>query len=175
MQEIWKDITGYEWYYQVSNLGRVISVRRNTMLKWDIIKGYQMIKMSIDGKMTRVFAHRLVAIAFIPNPDCKKTVNHINWIKTDNRLENLEWMTHGENAKHSYKELWRKNWTEWLFWIDNKNSKIVLQLNKLGELVKEWWSMIDIERTLWIPHSNISSVCNWKKKSARGFIWKFKV
>lgn len=176
MQEIWKDIPDLEWLYQVSNLGNVFSLRNEKKMKGDVTRlWYVIVPLCINWVKIRPSIHRLVALAFIPNPENKKTVNHINGIKNDNRLENLEWMTQGENAKHSFKELWRKNWTEWLFWEANKNRKIVLQINKIWEIVKEWWSMIDIERTLGIPHSNISNVCNGKNKSARGFIWKFKV
>lgn len=99
MKEIWKDIKGYEGIYQVSNLGKVKSLLRNKLFKVSLNKyGYP--RVSFKNKTYTV--HRLVAEAFIPNPYNKPTVNHKNKIKTDNTVENLEWMTIGENNKHRY-------------------------------------------------------------------------
>ena len=120
--EIWKDIKGYEGYYQVSNLGRVKSierlVRKSTkqyMAKSYIltsaltIHGYYFVALCRNSRCKSKTIHRLMLKAFIPNPKNKKCINHINGIKTDNRLENLEWCTHSENLKHAYKMGLRKN------------------------------------------------------------------
>lgn len=113
--EKWKNIRGYEGHYQVSNLGRVKSLSRISMhstgsemvLKEKILKtfgnkGYINCKLYADNIGKTMSVHRLVANSFIENPKEKLEVNHINGIKNDNRLENLEWCTRSENLKHAY-------------------------------------------------------------------------
>lgn len=118
MEEIWKDIVGYEGYYAVSNLGSVKTFDREIRYKYkskirvDFLKSrilkpqkhrnsYLSVTLyNADRKSKQFNIHRLVAEAFVDNPHSKKEVNHINGIKTDNRAENLEWVTRSENAKH---------------------------------------------------------------------------
>lgn len=115
MEEIWKDIAGYEGYYQISNLGRVKSLERIAITKigskqpvnerilvagYDTA-GYYRVALCKNAKSRTRKVHRLVAQAFIPNPENKKTVNHKNGIKDDNRVENLEWATYKENNDHA--------------------------------------------------------------------------
>ena len=112
--EIWKDVVGYEGFYQVSNLGnvkRVGSFRgvnkaylNDYYLKpKDNGKGYYRIKLTVNNKSKRVMLHRIIAEAFINNPKNKKVINHINCDKKDNRIENLEWCSQSENVLHSVK------------------------------------------------------------------------
>lgn len=105
MEEIWKDIEGYEGIYQVSNLGRVKNIKRNIFMKDSLSrKGYKMIDLrNAPNPRKRYSVHRLVAEAFIPNPDNKPQVNHIDEDKTNNNVYNLEWVTAKENSNHGTK------------------------------------------------------------------------
>ncbi len=112
--EIWKDVIGYEGFYQVSNFGNVKRVGsfRGVNKAYlndyylnprDNGKGYLRIKLTVNNKSKRVMLHRIIAEAFINNPKNKKVINHINCDKKDNRIENLEWCSQSENVLHSVK------------------------------------------------------------------------
>lgn len=117
MEELWKDINGFEGYYQISNLGRVKSLGRfiynsktgeKRGFKKEKIKvpkvtsdGYFSVTLSVDGKSKTISVHRLVALHFISNPFGYKEVNHIDTNRQNNRIDNLEWCTHQHNVAHS--------------------------------------------------------------------------
>jgi len=112
MKEIWKDIKGFKGLYQISNLGRVKSLKKKRgflILKEKILKshldnlGYQMLTLVKNKKHKQYRIHRLVAIAFISNLNNKKEVNHIDGNKSNNNILNLEWSTRSENMKHADK------------------------------------------------------------------------
>lgn len=112
--EIWKDIKGHEGSYQVSNAGKVRSVLRTVksrhgkrvadgmMIRPFVCHGYYRVKLRKDSLQYKFYVHRLVAEAFVSNPHKKPIINHINGIKSDNRIENLEWVTNSENIRHAY-------------------------------------------------------------------------
>lgn len=103
--EVWKDVVGFEEYFRVSNLGNVFSKRTNKILKPVLSKtGYLTIPTKIGGRNGKNYCfkvHRLVAEAFIPNPDDKPYVNHLDSDRTNANVENLEWCTHQENMNHA--------------------------------------------------------------------------
>lgn len=114
--EVWEDIEGYEGYYQVSDLGRVKGVKRicktwngyrgvpETIIVGSLDKrGYPQVNLSISDITECYKVHRLVAIAFIPNPDNKPDVNHKDGVKTNNFKDNLEWNTKKENTQHAHR------------------------------------------------------------------------
>lgn len=118
MKEIWKDIIGYEGIYQISSFGRVKSLDREEYVpgfsrrrirKGRILAqvknhgGYMLVHLSRDGATRKISVHRLVAKMFIPNPDEKTTVNHIDGDKTNNMSNNLEWATMSENVSHAFR------------------------------------------------------------------------
>lgn len=115
MSEIWKDIAGYEGYYQISDTGRVKSLKRakrrvedRILVQWDNKNGYFICTLNKPlTKKTTPKVHRLVAQAFIPNPADKPQVNHIDGNTKNNSVSNLEWVTNSENQKHAVKRIGR--------------------------------------------------------------------
>lgn len=194
MEEIWKDIKGYEGLYQVSNLGRVKSLERKTRFdnQTKIIqtsflsnrigkRGYVVVSLFKNNKGKTIPIHRLIADAFIPNPENKPCIDHINTIRTDNRIENLHWVTSKENSNNPLtlaknKSNCERMWLNGAF--DNRNNihyRKVGQYTKSGELVKIWDSIIEASTMLNIDSSSISAVCrgtNPKRHTAGGFIWQ---
>ncbi|WBC28429.1 HNH endonuclease [Rhodobacteraceae phage LS06-2018-MD05] len=199
MIEIWKDIKGYEGLYQISNLGRVKSLKR-IVFKCNITKklkskilsesvnrlGYPAVILSKKAMHVNKKIHRLVAIAFIPNPENKPCINHINGIKTDYRIENLEWCTHKENSQHAFRTGLNKMPSGKDHFMYNKignlhhnygktfNNKPILQYSKDMNFIKEYSSLKEASILTGINKSNISTVCNNYRVSAGGYKWKFK-
>lgn len=184
--EIWKDIEGYEGLYQVSNLGRIKSLEKMVVSKNHSIqkrkeriiksspnnRGYLKIGLSKNNKRKFYRVHRLVAQAFIPNPDNKPEVNHINEIKTDNRVENLEWMTRKENCNYGT-ALERMVNTKIEKGIIEKLCKPVLQYDLDGNFIKEWDSMREAERSGY-DRKGIYKCLRGEQKMSKGYVWKYK-
>lgn len=178
--EVWKDIPGYEGLYRVSNTWKVESLNYNHTGKSKILKfnkincGYLLVQLyNLNWK--KVFlVHRIVAFTFIPNPENKPEVNHKNWVKTDNRLENLEWNTYSENLKHAYRVLWKVSPSKGMFWKDSMNKVWVIQFDLFWNKIKEWDCIRDIQRELWIKSQNIWRCCRLgASKTAWWFIWRY--
>lgn len=195
MKEVWKDIEGYEGLYQISNLGNVKSLDRtqiqkrgdlyyNKKYKGQIIKshlthrGYCAVGVTKHNRHKNFSVHRLVARAFIPNPENKPEVNHIDGNKQNNRVDNLEWNTSSENLKHAYNNKLKtctKKHREVAKYQCKKNfSKKILQYNLNGEFLKEWDSITEASNFYNIPISGISQCCQGITKSAHKYIWRYK-
>lgn len=152
MEEIWKDVVGYEGLYQVSNLGRVKSIdtilkckngyrRRNGRIlrqKFDGKGNYLEVSLSKESKVTTYSVHRLVAQSFIVNSKNKAEVNHKNRLKTDNRAENLEWCTRSENQLHRYINKSKYDKSNGVKGAKSKKAKKVYQYDLENNLVKVW-------------------------------------
>lgn len=161
--EIWKPVVGYEKYYKVSNLGNIYSNFYNRLLIPNLNKrnGYLYVflcKAPNDHKYCSV--HRIVGMAFVDGYEQGLCINHKNEIKTDNRAENLEWCTKAYNNTYNDKNA--------------KCYKSVNQYDMNGQFIKCWECAKQAFRVLGIHYKNISAVCRGKRKSAGGYIWKFK-
>jgi len=186
MAEIWKPIKDYEGLYEISNLGRVKSLPRNGTIKTEKILIPNMsgryARIGLRNKIKiRYSVHRLVAEAFIPNPNNLPQVDHINGDRYDNRVENLRWVTAKENIGNPV--TFAKYKQKMLEYRDNERCKAVSQYSKDGVLIAVFKSTHEAERITGIPHSNISAAALNKVvscgnhtatiRSAGGYLWKF--
>jgi hypothetical protein len=177
--EEWRDIPGYEGLYQVSNMGRIKSLRKEYehIMKLQVIRnGYLSVPFTINRTSRLLKVHRLVAMAFIPNPDNKPEINHKDGNKQNNIAENLEWSTRKENIKHGYKKgLYPKKKTHIGNWrgfinIFSKDGDFIIQTENT-KLAARWIQEHTENKTaVW---QSIKDVCNGKHHSAYGFIFKY--
>lgn len=176
MEEVWKDVPGYEGLYQASNIGRIKSITYRTehILKPATHRcGYLWVILT-NGKIRKtLYVHRLVCLAFIGNPENKETVNHKDGVRNNNHVSNLEWATMAENTKHAFAYLNRTPSMRGKFGKLHHASIPVIQLSKEGLFIKRWESIRHIQRELKYPHHHISNVCKGKRISAYGYYWKF--
>jgi hypothetical protein len=189
MKEVWKDVVGYEGLYQVSSFGQVKMLGREKrlwhggktyispkLLNQNIICGYKKVKLrDSDGNAKMVSVHRLVAKAFIENPNNFPQVNHKDEDKTNNFVfvnkdgtvdyekSNLEWCT----AKYN------TNYGTGIKRCSEAKFKRIAQISLDGNIIKEWNSMKEIVKTLGFSYSRLSQACNGITKTSNGYIWKF--
>ena len=167
MKEIWKDIDGFQGRYQISNLGNVMSLNYNNTGKSKLLKpmpnqkGYLSVALSKNNHRTMKQIHRLVAEAFIPNPDNLPQVNHIDENPKNNMLSNLEWC----DAKYNNNYGNRNNK------IQQKISHKTYQYDLDGNLIAVWPSQSEASRQLNISLGNINDVIKGRKKTIHGFIF----
>lgn len=188
-KEIWADIKGYEGYYQVSNLGnirsldRIITFKNGTkqFFKGKILKqkldkhGYLRVTLSKNNHLCLKQVHRLVAIAFIPNPENKPTVNHKKGIKTDNRSTELEWATYQEQTQHAIKtgliNFETRVYVNSCEQAIKKTRKPIIQYDLQGKFIAKYIGVNEAQRITHI--NNISRCLTGKKKQVGGYIWRY--
>lgn len=165
MEEHWKDIQGYEGLYMVSDMGRVKNSKSGRIRKLQTYKtGYVYVHLRNREISEYPTVHMLVAEAFIPNPENKPEVHHINEDKSDNRVENLMWVTKEEHAA-LHKDKYDK--------IADMSSIPVYQYTLDGEFVREWKSAEEIQRQLGYKHGNIWACCNGIYASSNNYQWSY--
>lgn len=165
--------------YSIDKKGTVYSLSFKGKKKIKILKpaknkdGYLFVNLYKNKKYYEKRINRLVAEAFIPNPEKKPEVNHKNGIKTDNKVENLEWVTRSENMKHLYTVLGKKSNNYKKFGKDNPKSKIIQQI-KDGKIIAEFYGAAEAFRKIGINQGHIIDCCNKKRKTAGGYMWTYK-
>ena len=178
MNETWIPVVDYEGLYEVSNLGNVRSLDRKIISKSGAVMifygkqirkrilrgGYVSVELNKNSHGKTFNIHRLVASAFIPNPENKPQVNHINSIRTDNRVENLEWCTNSENQKYAFK-----------FGFQNSNHRIrpVYQMDDQGKIIALFESATMAAKHLGGNQAKISACALGKRKHTVGYRWQF--
>lgn len=189
MIEQWRDIQDYEGLYQISNLGRVKSCERicktgnglgehllpEKLLKLSLVKGYLQIALHKEGKYKYYKVHRLVAQTFIPNPDNKEQVNHIDGNKQNNCIDNLEWVTGKENMLHASKNGLLKGNTKTHYQNKTngqKSSKPIIAINLKTNEEIYFKSQNEASRQLNLCKSDISAICKGKIKQTKGYTFR---
>lgn len=165
---VWRNIRGFDGY-KVSNDGYVYSEKTRRILnRINNNKGYYHICLTVDGKMQYQLLHRLIAEAFIPNPEGKPFINHIDGNKKNNKIENLEWVTNQENIRHAFEIGLMKG-------RPSNRKKAILQIDKdTKQVIKEYSSQLEASKELNIHVGSLSQCLNGKYKTAGGYIWRYK-
>lgn len=183
--EIWRDVVGYEGTYQVSNMSRVRSIDRIAPCRkkgyTTITKKGRILNLSTnrlgykeahlynyqEQKERIISVHRLVAFAFIPNPDREhlREINHIDENKANNRVDNLEWCDRAYNTRYGSSRIRATT--------NNPNIRRVAQYSKSGELIAKYETIADASRATGLDNSSISKACRGKLKTNGGYIWRY--
>ena len=166
IKEIWQDIAGYEGHYQISNTGKIYSIKCNRMLKQsDLNKGYHTVKLQRNGTKKMFRVHRLVAMTFIQNPNGLQEVNHIDEDKSNNSVTNLEWVNHIDNVNHGTR---------------NSRASVSLKIARARPIVaifkngttKTYTSASECAKLLGLSAGNINSVIRGSRNHTHGIVFK---
>ncbi len=164
--EIWKDISGYEGIYKISNKGNIKSLSRFHVPKDRILtgfksnNGYVCIELSKEGFSSRFYVHRIMAIAFLPNPYNKPNINHKDGVRNNNNLDNIEWCTQKENIQHAHRTgLARVG-------IGEKQAHSKLKTNNINKIRSMYrtgaYTMKEIGDIYKVSYQSISDVVNFR-------------
>lgn len=188
--EIWKPILGYETLYQISSHGRVRN-KYNHILSHKDKEGYRRVVLVLNRKKTNKSIHRLVAIAFIPNPENKPQINHKNGVKKDNHVGNLEWVTSKENVRHAIEVLnikvgvkclpektrrhpnWGGRHLKGKTGADHPKSRKIAAYSLDGALIAVYASSIEAASAFKTRHHHIYAAASGRRKTHRGVIFKY--
>ena len=184
IEEVWKDIKGYEGLYQVSNYGRIKSLKRKVYagrgkMRWQYEKilsenktngnGYKIVSLNKEGKSKNKYIHRLVAENFLKNPNNYKYINHKDQNTLNNNVENLEFCTAQYNCTYNNAHIKRG-----LKFRNNlSNSKKIYQLDEENNIIKEYPSSAEAGRQLGVTESSISACLRGLQKHSAGYKWKY--
>lgn len=189
--EIWKPINGFEDSYLISNYGNVYSIRNSKIMKPKKTRdGYLHIGLSKNGKVKNMAIHRLVGMAFIPNPQNKPTINHLNEIKDDNRVDNLEWATYREQnifGTRIERAILHTNWNERTKNMDyntiaskhdyqhinDKQKKPVIQFSAEGNYINRYESLAQASKIMGVNTGHLCECLKGHRHTCGGFIWKY--
>lgn len=188
MNEIWKPIEGTDGKYEVSNTGKVRSLnykqtgKAKELTPSEKAGGYLQLRVKIDGKLKTVVIHRLVAEAFVPNPDGKPEVNHINGNKKRNYADNLEWVTRSENIQHAVDSGLRdrvavaasKRGKVWIRELHKMQKTPVIAINVSTGERTEFQSQQEAAEALHLQKGHISSVIHGKRRQTGGYTFVLK-
>lgn len=170
MNEEWRDIKGFEGAYQVSNLGRIkriASSRRysseHIMSPHKVGNGYYSVSLTYKGKKKMLKIHRVVAEAFIPNPNNYPEINHKDENPLNNTVDNLEWCTHLYNSRYGTRG----------HRIGQSHNKPVVQCSLIGTFIRRWDSITDITKAYGYEQSNICKCLTGKYSQSYGYVWKY--
>ena len=190
IEEIWKDIEGYENLYQVSTMGNVKSLNFNKTSIEKILKprdngnGYLTVCLWKNNAYKHKYIHRLVCETFLPNPENKPCIDHVNCVRSDNRLENLRWATYTENLTNPITRKRNSDTHREIYQGENNPnygnrgklnslSKPIVQLDLFGNIINLWHSAKDAERECGFDASTITKCCKGKKQTHKGFKWMY--
>lgn len=189
MNEIWKDVKGFEQYYQISNIGNIRSKERTVQRGYGLAliqakmlhqvpnsRGYLRVVLKANGLHKRVFIHRLVAEHFIPNPNKLDTVNHKDFNPQNNSAKNLEWTTRYENYQYSFERGRFKRTNEWKKQL-KKSLDSVMGKPVIGTEISTGRSIklkaLNDSRKYGFQPSCVCNCCEGIRKTHKGYRWKY--
>ena len=172
-----KYVKGYEGRYIVTSTGQIFSLKNGKKCSRALVMdkgGYLVVSLWANNSAKQCKVHRLVAEAFIPNPEQKRCVNHKDGNKQNNNVENLEWVTHGENKHHAFSVLGERHWMQDKLGKLCMHHKVVEQIDpSTGEVVARYYGAQEAHRSTGFSQGNISSVCRGQRRIANGFYWRY--